>query len=670
MLVRPGNLISAKGGGISEPQIVPFSISKFVAIGDSLEDNSFAWQVIKDMCKAIAEVTYGTTITAIDEQAVSGATVQDQAANIASYISSYTGQPNVVFVNIIGVNNVTWGTQFNALAGATKTSLINSYISVWDIIEAAGHRMIPSGIEYANVSGVLDNDNTVKTLELNGTYTYNRDWIKPIVADRAPEFLKGGELVIDQYEYTRGIHDYGYALPDVIHPNDGGYIMYAVNIFRGVMEASKGRKLAPAVMNNFGVAAQNPSVDLDFVVGCYTLGSVCPNNPNINWIGAPYGNTIPAYFKIQAGNVKTTNGAIAAGVEVILAGASNSYPIVTYETGDRTATLDNSALRNSSHGMTGTAGSVAAYIKGLEPNKLYTIEFAHKRQDDILVYSNSAALTPVSGKTSVTSRADPYGQIFIRAIENNAGNSTGISGFRVRTANAAAPSAPAASPMDDTNLFTWFDASDPLSVNVVSGEVTEWLDKTFNAVHAVAPTLGSRPKYNGTQINGLNVVSVDGTDYLTLPSKIYNISNAENTVYIVYASNNITSDSQLINGRVGTASRWGISHAAGVTKKLWGTSSSTGAASNQTLGTANTSPHIASLRRVGALSYTGLDGSEGASAVADNVVLSSAYIGALNNSPSAPFNGSIAEIRIYSVGHDATRYAAEIAELKAKWGIA
>jgi hypothetical protein len=63
----------------------------------------------------------------------------------------------------------------------------------------------------------------------------------------------------------------------------------------------------------------------------------------------------------------------------------------------------------------------------------------------------------------------------------------------------------------------WLDASDALSVSVVSGVVSQWSDKSGNGRHATQANATTRPAYTSAALNGQNVLTFTQDD-LVVPS--------------------------------------------------------------------------------------------------------------------------------------------------------
>jgi hypothetical protein len=92
-------------------------------------------------------------------------------------------------------------------------------------------------------------------------------------------------------------------------------------------------------------------------------------------------------------------------------------------------------------------------------------------------------------------------------------------------------------------LALWFDASDISTISVATG-VSEWRDKSRNARHVSQATGANQPAYTVGGLNGLNVLTFDGTnDFMS------NTAYSFPTVYSIYAvgRSSATSYSRLLN---------------------------------------------------------------------------------------------------------------------------
>jgi hypothetical protein len=60
--------------------------------------------------------------------------------------------------------------------------------------------------------------------------------------------------------------------------------------------------------------------------------------------------------------------------------------------------------------------------------------------------------------------------------------------------------------------FLWIDAADTTTITASSGSVSQWNDKSGNGRNFTQGTGGNQPTTGSTSLNGLNVISFDGTD--------------------------------------------------------------------------------------------------------------------------------------------------------------
>jgi hypothetical protein len=97
----------------------------------------------------------------------------------------------------------------------------------------------------------------------------------------------------------------------------------------------------------------------------------------------------------------------------------------------------------------------------------------------------------------------------------------------------------------------WLDAADASTVTTVSGAVSQWNDKSGNARNAAQSISGSRPTYTSNALNGLPVLTLDGTDdYMVVPhNNALNVQIASSTVIVVYKK---SAGSRLMQKRIGT----------------------------------------------------------------------------------------------------------------------
>lgn len=101
---------------------------------------------------------------------------------------------------------------------------------------------------------------------------------------------------------------------------------------------------------------------------------------------------------------------------------------------------------------------------------------------------------------------------------------------------AAAPGVPW-TPADNANTFVWYDAADVSTITTVSGDVSQWDDKSGNGYNATQTTAANRPAYGATQINSIDVITFGGTGTVALNTPITPYSSRDLSMYILFKHN-------------------------------------------------------------------------------------------------------------------------------------
>lgn len=70
------------------------------------------------------------------------------------------------------------------------------------------------------------------------------------------------------------------------------------------------------------------------------------------------------------------------------------------------------------------------------------------------------------------------------------------------------------SPAELTNVRGWYDAADTTTISVSGTAVTQWNDKSTYGKNLTQATGAARPTSGVTTLNGLNVITFDGGDFL------------------------------------------------------------------------------------------------------------------------------------------------------------
>jgi hypothetical protein len=105
-----------------------------------------------------------------------------------------------------------------------------------------------------------------------------------------------------------------------------------------------------------------------------------------------------------------------------------------------------------------------------------------------------------------------------------------------------------------TTTALWLDAADASTVTTVSGNVSQWNDKSGNGRNVTQGTAGSRPAYTSAGLNGLNVLTFDGTaDSLSNTSAALQRNVGGSTIWAVARPGSNTAFSKFIVQTITTA---------------------------------------------------------------------------------------------------------------------
>lgn len=85
----------------------------------------------------------------------------------------------------------------------------------------------------------------------------------------------------------------------------------------------------------------------------------------------------------------------------------------------------------------------------------------------------------------------------------------------------------------DLGLVLWYDAADTDSIEVTSGRVSQWIDKSGNANHAIQSTASHRPLTGTQTMGGLNVIEIQDGNRMLTP----NVDMTNRTLFTVVQRN-------------------------------------------------------------------------------------------------------------------------------------
>lgn len=220
---------------------------------------------------------------------------------------------------------------------------------------------------------------------------------------------------------------------------------------------------------------------------------------------------------------------------------------------------------------------------------------------------------------------------------------------RRRILNMAGGGGGAFTPTDIAGLALWNDASDTASITATANAVDQWNDKSGNARHTTA-TLSRRPTTNTRTINSLNVLDFDGTDDVMIGAAgTLAIPNGANTIFVVYASDNLGDATQNIMNGLNAGS--GLRYALGNTATDFQCQNRTTSSIYTTQALVrSTSTVAAGFIRSGTSITPFVNGVKGAAGTnAEDITLTQLNIGAQTNTGTINrFNGMLAEIIWYN----------------------
>jgi hypothetical protein len=105
----------------------------------------------------------------------------------------------------------------------------------------------------------------------------------------------------------------------------------------------------------------------------------------------------------------------------------------------------------------------------------------------------------------------------------------------------------------DITTALWLDAADATTVTTVSNAVSQWNDKSGNGRNVLQGTASNRPALTAADLNGKDVFTFDGNDFLTTSSNFPLTGNAAFSAFYVVKPGSESSGSVLGWGNMSTA---------------------------------------------------------------------------------------------------------------------
>lgn len=221
-------------------------------------------------------------------------------------------------------------------------------------------------------------------------------------------------------------------------------------------------------------------------------------------------------------------------------------------------------------------------------------------------------------------------------------------------------------PASISGLTLWYDADDATTIAQSGGAVSQLTDKSSNRFNSVQATSANRPTSGTQQINGKNTIAFDGTDDFLVPSPgLYNITNGDNTSFLVFQPNTVAPANQIVVDGVGAGGfnwrpAWIASNTVRTIHDGAGTSIQAG-----TVAAGTTTLLI--LNRYAAQTNSYNNGGTNYPGIATSAVLTDLRIG-MTTAGTSPANMRFAEWIVYSRSLTITEMNTIGAYLASKWG--
>lgn len=415
-------------GSIDTDNLPTDGLDELVLIGASITG-----QVSTPLMQDFALKKHGVNLTVIKE-ANGGWGTNLTSQNIETIIAPYANKPLTKVVMHLGGNDITAGTQFSDLSEGERVNKFDNLRFIYDTVHAAGLHLFQASLSHRNYS--LGSEGTTLDLgsdvnkELRGSYSYTRDWIVPVMREKAPYALydRNGEdwPYIDAYNDTRNIYN-GFESEggDVIHPGAFGTRVFELSLLEGAIELASGNAPAYAPRRDYTLTtyAQSP---IDLLVDFKPVANVeNQTNPNINVVTRD-GNYLT--------NLVQTDGS-PSSASVYVWGTEDDTD------GSSLAPSEEADETNSQIQTDAIAGNtVISIVEGLEPFAQYRViaiaSGTYGDTQNLIIHDadNISDQLPTNPRTVKTKErvvaADGQGRVFVLATKEGSTGSL-LSGLRV-----------------------------------------------------------------------------------------------------------------------------------------------------------------------------------------------------------------------------------------------
>lgn len=433
--------------------LTPFTVNKIVLVGASITSQSFNEGTIRVLETYISQ-KYGITLTIVDE-AVAGSPIADIRANIDTILSRYTGESNTHFV-IHALGNDVGNGEFLDQGEGKQQQLREDLEYVYDAVQTAGHKLIQSSLTFRNYEGTTIDEGLTISNELQGSYTFIRDLIVPVMQTKAPEYLydRNGQQwpMIDAYNASRNVYKAWRApdaLGDYVHPSKWARMIHALTLIESAVEISLGMQ-PPVIPRRDYTVSPEKAPDIDVILRFNKKSAEGVTTANINSMrdAIPTGYEGPFTFE----NIIDTDGNLISGLK--------AYTYINYSDGvaagnsadptnDETS-LDNNLILSSAAGVNDGSNALYVVVDGLEANKEYEISYVAaadpsrpetdayywphdgiESQNQVLI--NAAVPSPQDNITTANGVSDASGRIVFSVSEESTNNNSYLSGLRIKS---------------------------------------------------------------------------------------------------------------------------------------------------------------------------------------------------------------------------------------------
>ncbi len=426
--------------------LTPFTVSKVVVLGASIVDQSISTQSTRSFIEAYLSSKYGLSVSVV-ERATAGQGVAGIRASIDSIVADYAAEPDTHFAIHAGGNDVLVGTEFLDNTEAKKTQLIDDLNYIYDAVQGSGKKLVQSSLTFRNydagIGGIIDNDPSNKVNELLGSYTYTRDWIVPVMQNKAPEFLSNGWPMIDQYNITRNIYEDWKDGTDVVHPNKWARLTFVLGIIEDFIKVSLGNvPQAVTPINYNSPITEGTTENVVVATGVDTVLDGLTGNINYlirdKFAGSAHSNMLREGCIDINGNVTPIEFSAFFNSGWDGVGGNSTNP------SDTSDSLTNNDILSSYCSLQSSAGTVIyAMLGGLTPHNSYLIKAVTAKAAGTVTNQNvflntgvpvsvdAASGAPENNIRSMFARADYQGRVIFAIEEDNTANRPYLSGVSV-----------------------------------------------------------------------------------------------------------------------------------------------------------------------------------------------------------------------------------------------